>query len=82
MSGKQGDFLGQVVLGWQDLDLVSDEGGRELDLPLGVRPEVSAREQGLVQGTIQLLVEAPKPEVCLGRGGGGGACSTDHGGHH
>lgn len=75
--GKQGDFLGQASLGWQDLDLLPGEACREIDLPLGPQDGVTARHSGLVQGSIQLLVAAPVVEVrlrkiSLGWGGGAG----------
>lgn len=56
-SGKQGNFLGQVALGWGDLDPHPCEFGRDLDLPLKIRDGGQARDQQLVQGTIQLRVE-------------------------
>lgn len=62
-TGKQGDFLGQASLGWQDLDVLPGEASRELNLTLGVREGVLARDQSLVQGTLNLLVEAPVIEV-------------------
>lgn len=70
-TGKQGDFLGQVSLGWKDFHLDPGEASRELDLTLGLRDGVPARDQGFVQGAIKLLVERPVVEVCFGLGGPG-----------
>lgn len=67
-AGKCGDFLGQASLGWADLELLPGEASRELSLTLGYRDGVPKRDQELVQGTIQMLVEAPVIEV---RGAGG-----------
>lgn len=62
-AGKRGDFLGQASLGWTDLDLLPGEASRELNLTLGYRDGVPKRDQELVRGTIQMLVEAPVIEV-------------------
>lgn len=86
-TGKRGDFLGQVSLGWKHLHLNPGETSREIDLTLGLRDGVPARDQGFVQGTIKMLVERPAVEVhfvlavdyhtgyndasCLHRGRGG-----------
>lgn len=62
-AGKRGDFLGQASLGWADLELLPGEASRELNLTLGYRDGVPKRDQELVQGTVQMLVEAPVIEV-------------------
>lgn len=50
-------------MGWKHLDLNPGETSREIDLTLGLRDGVPARDQGFVQGTIKLLVERPVVEV-------------------
>lgn len=51
------------MLGWGDLDLASGEASRKLNLNLGLRDGVPARSQPLVQGSLQLLLEAPVLKV-------------------
>lgn len=51
----RGDFLGQVTLSWDDLEV-----GRELDLALMQRKGARGKS---VQGTIKLLVGEPVIEV-------------------
>lgn len=62
-SGRRGDFLGQVSLGWEQLGLLPGEASREMSLTLGFRDDAPKRDQELVQGTVQVLVEAPVVEV-------------------
>lgn len=62
-AGKRGDFLGQASLTWRDLHLLPGEASRELNLTLGFRDDAPKRDQELVQGTVQLLVEAAVAEV-------------------
>lgn len=50
-AGKRGDFLGEVSLTREDLEI-----GRELNLPLGQRKGV---KRGPIQGTITLQVGKP-----------------------
>lgn len=57
-SGMQGNFLGQVALGWDDLDLHPCDSGRDLDLGLKSRDGGRARDEQPVQGTIQLRLES------------------------
>eukprot|EP00752_Nemacystus_decipiens_P007665 g6853.t1 len=67
-SSKRGDFLGQASVGWAGLELLPGEASRELNLTLGYRDDVPKRDQELVQGTIQMLVEAPVVEAKIGDG--------------
>lgn len=60
-----------MSLRWGDLDLPAGESKRELELTLGFRDNVPVRDQGLVQGAITLLVEAPVVKVQQPRRGGG-----------
>ena len=70
-TGEQGDFLGEVALGWRDLDFLEGETGRDLDLALGERGGAMTRGQKNVRGTIQLHVEAPAIKVhIIGKRGG------------
>ena len=62
-AGRRGDFLGQASLGWEQLNLLPGEASREISLTLGFRDDAPKRDQELVQGTVQLLVEVPVIEV-------------------
>lgn len=67
-AGRRGDFLGQASLGWEQLHLLPGEASREMSLSLGFRDDAPKRDQELVQGTVQILVEAPVIEVRNERG--------------
>lgn len=68
-AGRRGDFLGQASLGWEQLELLPGEASREMSLTLGFRDDAPKRDQELVQGTVQVLVEAPVTEVRSAREG-------------
>ncbi|CAM9268105.1 unnamed protein product, partial [Discosporangium mesarthrocarpum] len=66
--GKRGDFLGQAMLGPDEINLPEGELRRELQLELKPRPGVPLTSQHLVQGTLRLAMEAVAPKSTLGDG--------------